>query len=54
MRGRKCKCLTFRLRKKNPALIYNFVLNFLLFIIKIDKGVDVINLVIGSPEFGGQ
>lgn len=50
----KCKCVKNRLRKKNPAPCYNFVLNFLLFIIKIDKGVDVINLVICSPEFGGQ
>ncbi len=40
--------------KKNSALCYNFVLIFLLFIIKIEKAIDVIDLVVGSIEFEGQ
>lgn len=40
--------------KKNTAPRFNFTLIFLLFIVKLEKVVDVINLVVGSPESEGQ
>ena len=43
--------------KKNMLLAYiknQLKKKFLLFIIKIDEGVEVINLVVGSAEFEGQ